>query len=476
MSYYVTIGLEIHVEMKTESKMFSSAPVEYGALPNTLVSPVDVAFPGVLPTVNKQAVINAIRVCNALHMEIDNTLHFDRKNYFYPDLPKGFQITQDKRPIGKNGYIDLEVNGETHRVNIERLHLEEDTCKQLHYPDCTYLDYNRAGIPLIEIVTTPCVHSVEVAMKYVEAIREIVVYANVSDGKMEEGSLRCDVNLSLNHGENDALGNKVEVKNINSISNMGIAANYEINRQTEMLNNNETIIQETRRYDDSTKSTISMRSKVNAIDYRYFSECNIMPIKLSDAFIKDAIGTCQELASSKRNRYINEYKLSTYDCELLLQNKDVSEYFDECCKLTKNYKSLVNWIMGDITSYLNRVGVDIKKFPMNKKQLIEIITLIEDGKVSNTQGKKLFEHMLSSGDDVETSRKTLGIVDQVNDESAIYTWINEVLDANPQSIQDIKDGKDRAIGFLVGQVMKKSQGKANPGVTSKLIIEEINKR
>lgn len=472
MNYDVTIGLEIHVEMKTKSKMFSSSPVGFMQEPNTLTTPYDLAFPGTLPIPNKQAVINAIRVCHALHMEIDHELYFDRKNYFYSDLPKGYQITQDKRPIGRNGY--LMINGE--KVEIERLHMEEDTAKQLHFPKFTLVDYNRAGIPLIEIVTRPCIHSAEVAAKYVEMIREIVVFLDVSDGKMEEGQLRCDVNVSVKKHDDKKLGTKVEVKNINSFNHIKIALDYEINRQIKALESNEPIIQETRRYDEENNATKSMRVKADAVDYKYFAEDNIIPIKLSDKFINDAIKTSNELASDKRERYQNKFGLSEYDTNILLSSLNFSRFFDECAKLSKHYKALANWLIVDITAYLNKVGLTIEQFKLTPKQLVDLVNEIEGGNISNKQGREVFSAMLENNLGMSEAKKKLGIANQENSDDVIRKLVIEVLDNNVQSIIDYHNGKDRALGFLIGQVMKKSGGKVNPSLTNKIMIEEINRR
>ena len=299
MNFEAVIGIEIHVEMKTRTKMFSASPNRFGATPNTLVTPVDMAFPGTLPVVNKQAVINAIRVSNALNMEIDHELWFDRKNYFYSDLPKGYQITQDKRPIGKEGYVEIETTNGIKKIGIERLHMEEDTCKQLHMADYTLIDYNRAGTPLVEIVSKPEMRNGEEAMKYVEQIRSIVIYSGVSDGKMEEGSLRCDVNISLRPIGDEKFGTKVEIKNLNSLANVQRAIDFEMKRQSEILLSGGVVEQETRRFDETKKETVLMRKKTDAVDYKYFTEANITPIKLSDEFVNNAIKTCPELASSK---------------------------------------------------------------------------------------------------------------------------------------------------------------------------------
>lgn len=475
MNFEAVIGIEIHVEMKTKSKMFSSAPVLFGAEPNTLVRPLDIAFPGTMPLVNKQAVINAIRVSNALHMSIDNELWFDRKNYFYSDLPKGFQITQDKRPIGRDGYVEIKTKNGIKRIEIERLHMEEDTCKQLHMSNYSLLDYNRAGTPLVEIVSRPNIRSGEEAMKYVEQIKSIVQFTDVSDGKMEEGSLRCDVNISLRPIGSEKFGTKVEIKNLNSLSNVEKAIEFEIIRQQKLLLAGIPVEQETRRFDEMRKETVLMRKKTDAVDYKYFTEPNITPIKLSDEFIKNAIETCPELASSKRNRYINDLKLSEYDADILLQDKAVSEYFDETIKYNANPKLLVNWIMVDIASYLNKNNYSISDLKLSPEHLSDLVKLIAEGKISSKQAKDVFLDIVETNASPIDVANKLGIV-QMSDENAIMDLVIEALNENPQAIEDFKNGKDRAVGFLVGQIMKKSRGKANPAMTSKLVIQELKKR
>jgi len=476
MNFEPVIGLEIHVELKTKSKMFSSAPVTYGKEANTQTAPLDLGFPGTLPVVNKQAVIDAIRVSNALHMSIDHELHFDRKNYFYSDLPKGYQITQDRRPIGSHGYLEIVVNGEKKRIGIQRLHMEEDTCKQLHFKNFTLLNYNRAGTPLIEIVSEPEIRSGEEAMKYVEMIRSIVVFSEVSDGKMEEGSLRCDVNVSIRPVGTKEFGTKVEVKNINSITYVKNAIDFEVKRQQEIIENGGKVIQETRRYDDETKTTIAMRLKTDSVDYKYFPEPNIIPIKLSDEFVNDAIASCPELAESKKERYLNEFKLNDYDASLLVSDKDISVYYDNCAKLTKQYKILANWINVDVLSYLNKNNCTINEFPLSPEQLVSLIAIIEKNEVSSNQAKSIFNKMVEEKCDAQKARQILGISSQISDESFIKNVIKEVLDENPQSIKDYKEGKDRALGFMVGQVMKKTQGKVNPKMTSEMLLKELENR
>ena len=476
MDFEPVIGLEIHVELKTNSKMFSTAPVAYGKEPNTQCAPLDMAFPGTLPVVNKQAVIDAIRVCHALHMSIDHELHFDRKNYFYSDLPKGFQITQDKRPIGSNGYLEIEVDGKTKQIGIERLHMEEDTCKQLHFSTFTLLNYNRAGTPLIEIVSRPEMRSGEEAMKYVERIRSIVVFAGVSDGKMEEGSLRCDVNVSIRPKGSDTFGTKVEIKNINSISYIQKAIDFEVERQKQLIEAGEEVVQETRRYDDAKKETIRMRLKTDSVDYKYFPEGNIIPIRLSDKFVEDAIASCPELAESRKARYLNEYKLNDYDASLLVSEKSISDYYNELTKYSKAYKLLANWVNVDVAGYLNKNNLTIEQFPLSPKMLAGLVDMVEKSEVNSNQAREIFAKMLEDNIDSQKAKQILGISSQISDESFIKNVIEEVLKENPQAIIDYKDGKGRAMGFLVGQIMKKTQGKINPKITSDLLLEELKKR
>lgn len=474
MEFEAVIGLEIHVEMKTKSKMFSSGPVSYGEDPNTKVNIVDMGFPGVMPVVNKQAVINAIRVSHALHMSIDDTVMFERKNYFYSDLPKGYQITQQFRPIGSNGYLVLNTSQGEKKIGIERLHMEEDTCKQLHSWDFSLLDYNRAGIPLIEIVSRPDIRTGEEAAKYVEKIRSIVSFLDVSDGKMEEGSLRCDVNISLREKGTEKFGTKVEIKNLNSIANIQKAIDFEISRQSIILDFGGVIEQETRRFDEGSKETVLMRVKTDAVDYKYFTEPNIAPIKLSKEFIEEAIKTSPELAEVKLERY-KKLGLNDYDSSLLIADKDVSNYFDEASKSGANPKLLANWVIGDVQSILNKEGISIKEFKISPSYLAELVLLIEQGKVSNKQAREMFAKMLENPVSPKKLLEESG-ASLISDEETLKAIVKEVVDANEQSVIDYKNGKDRALGFIVGQIMKKTQGKANPGLASKLALEEINRR
>lgn len=474
MEFDAVIGLEIHVQMKTKTKMFSSSPVSFGLDPNTEVSEVDMAFPGTMPSVNKQAVINAIRVSHALHMDIDRTVMFERKNYFYSDLPKGYQITQQFRPIGSNGYLTIKTSTGEKKIRVERLHMEEDTCKQLHSWDFSLLDYNRAGIPLVEIVSKPDMSTGEEAAKYVEKIRSIVSFLDVSDGKMEEGSLRCDVNISLKEKGSSKLGTKVEIKNLNSIANIQKAIDFEISRQSIILEFGGSIAQETRRFDEGSQETVLMRVKTDAVDYKYFTEPNIPPIILSEEFVDDAIKSSPELAEVRSERYAL-LGLNEYDISLLLSSKEISDYFDESIKSGANPKLLANWIIGDIQSYLNKNGISIKNFAIKPSRLGELVKMVEAKEISNTQGKEIFEKMVDNDKSPKEIAQELGAI-QISDESELNSIVVSLLDQYPDLVTDYKNGKDRVLGFLVGQVMKLTKGKANPALTSKLLIDEIKRR
>lgn len=475
MNFEAVIGLEIHVQQKTKSKMFSSAPNSFSRDPNTQVAPLDMAFPGTMPVVNKQAVINAIRVANALHMEIDHTLYFDRKNYFYSDLPKGFQITQQRRPIGKNGYVMVDTPNGKKRIGIERIHMEEDTCKQEHFMDYSLLDYNRAGVPLCEIVSLPEISNGVEAREYAEAIRNIVVYSGTSDGKMEEGSMRCDTNISLRPYGQKEFGTKVEIKNINSFKNIELAIEYEMKRQSQLLLQGIKIQQETRRWDEASGKTVLMRVKTDAVDYKYFCEPNITPIHLSDEFVQDAIDTCPELYDSKKERYLKA-GLSDADANVILANPKMAAYFEEGLAKVSNAKDLANFLIVEINSYLNKNEIAIENLKLSPLTLGEIVSYQEKGGLSHKQCTDILNKVLEEGCSPEEAKNALHIVAQVSDSSVIMEFVTEVLDKNPQSIQDFKNGNQRVLGFLVGQIMKVSHGKVNPAEVSKTLRLELDKR
>lgn len=476
MNFEAVIGLEIHVEMKTKSKMFSASPNSFSRNPNTEITPFDMAYPGTMPLVNKQAVVNAIRVANALHMTIDPLVRFDRKNYFYSDLPKGFQITQQFHPIGRDGYLDVKgKNGETKRIRIERIHMEEDTCKQLHFADYSLLDYNRAGVPLVEIVSLPDMRNGTEAMHYVEAIRNIVLYSGTSDGKMEEGSLRCDVNVSIRPYGSEEFGTKVELKNLNSTKNIETALDYEIARQSACLLSGVPVQQETRRFDEASGKTVLMRVKTDAVDYKYFPEPNIVPIRLSEEFVQKAIDTCPELYDAKKARYVSA-GLSETDADILLANMDMALYFEKAiAKNEKLAKVIANFLIVEANSYLNKNGISMKEFPLPPETLDEIASMQNDG-YTHKQCADIFFYCLENNVGAEEARLAKRIEKQVSDDGAVLGFVSAVLDANPQSVADFKAGKDRAKGFLIGQVMKAAKGKVNPAAVAKVMAEELAKR
>lgn len=472
MEFEPVIGIEIHVELKTKSKMFSSAPCNFGQSPNSQVVPLDLAFPGTMPVVNEEAVVYGIKICSAMHMDIARTLYFDRKNYFYPDLPKGYQITQQFHPIGKNGYVELNIGSEVIKVGVDNAHLEEDTAKQVHLSDISLLNFNRCGTPLLEIVSCPDMHSGEEAMKYVETIREIVTYLGCSDGKMENGSMRCDINISLREKGSTVLGTKTECKNLNTISNIRSAVDYEINRQKEILLSGGKVEQETRRYDENKKMTVLMRKKTNAIDYKYFREPNIVPIDLDEGFIYDAIHSMNKLPNQYRLE-LKKIGLDDYEIEELLKDRDFVVYFEDCVTLgVKNPTTLWNLLMVDILGYLNKNEKKLSDLKFTKDALVYLVNSIVSGKINSKQGKQVLAEMFETGKDPQSIIKEKGL-EQISDSSAVEKIVDDVLSCNEASIQDWQRGKDHALGYLVGQVMKNSHGKANPSLAKELILKKI---
>lgn len=474
MEYNVTIGIEIHCQLKTDTKMFSGAPTSFGRKANTCVNEIDLGMPGTLPEVNKEAVKKAIMACTAFHMTIDPLVKFDRKNYYYSDLAKGFQITQQFHPIGRNGYVVINTPQGEKKIRIERIHMEEDTAKQYHLSKVSLLDFNRADTPLIEIVSKPDMTNGQEAEAYVEALRQTLYYIGVSDCKMEEGSMRCDVNVSIAPKGADHLGTKNEIKNINSISNIGKAVDYEVERQKKLLEAGDVVHQETRRFDDKTGTTILMRRKEGNVDYKFFPEPNIFPIRLDPKWIADIQAHMPELPEARRARYQKEYGLSDHDIDILIANKEMSEFFEETMKYAKNAKAVCNWLLSDISAWLNKHEKTIDNCDLEPQNLAKLVSLIDAGEVSNAQAKKLVDDLMA-GRDPQKSAEEKGLR-QVSDTGAIEKMVTEVLDANPQAIEDFKNGKDRAVGFLVGQVMKKSRGQANPGMVNKMVRDALKSR
>ena len=474
MNYETVIGIELHCELKTKTKMFSGAPVSFGARSNSCVNEIDLGHPGTLPCLNKKAVELAIRACTATNCSIDTLVKFDRKNYYYTDLPKGYQITQQFHPIGKDGYVVIDVDGVEKKIRLNRIHMEEDTAKQFHNFDGTYVDFNRAGIPLIEIVTEADMRSGKEAAAYVEKMRTILYYLGVSDGKMEEGSMRCDVNVSIRPEGSTTFGTKTEIKNLNSISNVQKAIEVEVERQKEELAAGREIIQATYRFDEATRKTVMMRKKEGAVDYKYFPEPNIFPIQLDSAWVKKIQDEMPELPEQRKVRYEKEYGLSEYDISVLIANKDVSDFYDAVMKHTTNAKLAANWVITELLSILNKNNVAITNAKIQPAHLASMVDMIAKDEISGKQAKEVFVDVVEGKDPKEVI-EAKGMK-QVSDSSALLEIINSVLDEQPQSIVDYKNGKDRAIGFLVGQVMKKSKGQANPKMTNQLLLQEIAKR
>ena len=474
MEYDVTIGIEIHCQLKTKTKMFSGAPTSFGRKPNVCTNEIDLGHPGTLPCVNKEAVAKAIEACTALHLTIDPLVKFDRKNYYYSDLPKGFQITQQFHPIGRNGYIMIDTEEGQKKIRINRIHMEEDTAKQFHLTKFSLLDYNRAGTPLIEIVSEPDMHNGEEAEKYVEALRQTLYYIGVSDCKMEEGSMRCDVNVSIAPKGSNTLGVKNEIKNLNSISHIGKAVDYEVERQKELLEKGEKVLQETRRFDEKTNTTVMMRRKEGNVDYKFFPEPNIFPIRLDANWIKSIQDSMPELPEERKARYTNDFGLNEHDINVLIANKELGDFFEETMKYSKNAKGVCNWLLGEVQGWLNKHEQTIVNTELKPEALAKLVEMIDTNEISSKQAKELIDDIMTGKDPVE-SAKEKGL-QQVTNTDELANMIKEVLDENTQAIEDFKAGKGRAVGFLVGQVMKKSKGQANPGLVNQILQEELKKR
>lgn len=476
MHLETVIGLEVHVELKTNTKMFSSAPAHFGKEPNTSLNVVDLAYPGTLPVPNKEAVNFGMKAAMALNMDIADVTKFDRKNYFYPDNPKAYQISQFDKPIGENGWLEIEVDGETKRIGITRLHLEEDAGKSTHKDDHSLVDLNRQGTPLVEIVSEPDIRTPEEAYKYLEKLKSIIQYTGVSDVKMEEGSLRCDANISLRPYGQEEFGTKAELKNLNSFSFVRKGLEHEEKRQEQVLMSGGEIEQETRRFDEKTGETILMRVKEGSDDYRYFPEPDLVDIHIDQEWKDQVRASIPTLPDELKKKYVEEYKLPEYDADILTMNKKMSDFFNEMVEdHAADAKLASNWLMGNVNEYLNKNQVELNNTGLTPSNLTTMIGLIEDGTISSKQAKKVFAVLVEEGGKAKKVVKDLGM-EQISDPAVLTEMITEVLDQNDQSVEDYKNGKDRAIGFLVGQVMKKSKGQANPKMVNDILIEEINKR
>lgn len=468
-----TIGIEVHAELKTKSKVFSNSTNTYGEIANSKTNEIDLGYPGTLPSLNKEVVNLALKAAIAMNCIIENKMYFDRKNYFYPDLPKGYQITQATTPIGHDGYIEIEVNGEKKQIGIERIHIEEDTSKSIHEGESTLLDFNRAGIPLIEIVTKPVIKSGEEAVLYLEKLREILLYAKISDVKIEEGSMRCDANVSLKEEFSDTLGTKTEVKNIGSITNVRLAINYEIKRQKEMLANEESIIEQTRKFDDKKGITILMRNKESSNDYRYLPEPDIPCIYIDQAWIDQTKKNIPLLPDELRVKYFN-LGINDIAIKALINRPDISLFLKDLIENSVNPVISANLLTGDVLGYLNKSNQLIDQTKLNNTNFSSLVKLLEKGEISSKIGKEILIDIITIGGDVNDILKTKGI-SQINDEGIIIAIIKKVITNNESVIIDYKNGNQRAIKFLVGQVMKESNGQANPNGLIDKLIKEINK-
>lgn len=476
MNFETVIGLEVHVELKTDSKMYSPTPAHFGAEPNTSTNVIDWGYPGVLPTLNKRAVEFGMKAALALNCKISTETKFDRKNYFYPDNPKAYQISQFDYPIGYDGFIEIEVNGEVKKIGIERVHLEEDAGKNTHGTDgFSYVDLNRQGVPLIEIVSHADMRSPEEAYAYLEALRQVILYAGVSDVKMEEGSMRCDANISIRPYGQDKFGVKAELKNLNSFNNVRKGLVFEEKRQAKVLRMGGEIKQETRRYDESTGETILMRVKEGASDYRYFPEPDLPHLSIGQDWIEAVRRSIPEMPAQRRQRYVSELQLPEYDAMVLTLTKEMSDFFDQTVVAGANPKQASNWLMGEISQYLNAEKLELSQTQLTPENLAGMIQLIEDGTISSKLGKDVMRLLAVQGGDAKEVAEKNGLV-QLSDPTVLVPVINDILDNNAQSIEDFKNGKDRAVGFLVGQIMKQTKGKANPNMVNQLLMDELGKR
>lgn len=472
MSKYVpVIGLEVHCELKSNSKNFSSSKNGEGEV-NTNLSVIDIGYPGILPVVNKEAVRKSIMVALALNCNIPEKLIFDRKNYYYPDLPKGYQITQFANPIGTNGYVMINVDGEDKKITIQDTHLEEDTANMDHLSTYSLIDYNRAGVPLLETVTDPCINSSKEAIAYLETLRNMFLYLDVSDARADLGQIRVDVNVSLKKENDDKLGTRVEMKNINSFSTVKEAIEVEIKRQMDILESGGVIEQETRRYDEVNKTTVFMRGKSDAVDYKYYIEPNIPPIKLRKEFIDEIRSKMPILEYDRKNKYINEYGISNVDASTLTKDKKLSDYFESIISFGANPKETSNVITGFLLGYLNKNYKNISDINISSNDFSDIIKMMSSGKISNKQVKDIFTKALDENISVLDVAQSIGT--QISDKEEIRKIINNVFNENPKVIEDYKAGKN-VNGFIMGLIMKKTSGKVNPGVTNMVLMEELKK-
>lgn len=478
--YEAVIGLEVHAELNTDTKIFCGCPTRFGQEPNTQVCPVCLGLPGVLPVLNEAALHKALKAALALNCRVSQWSRFDRKNYFYPDLPKNYQISQYDLPLAEHGYLEIEVDGKRKRVGIKRVHLEEDAGKLLHEDTggarerFSMVDYNRTGVPLIEIVSEPDIRSPEEAKEYLENLKTILQYIDVSDCKMEEGSLRCDANISLRPAGSTVYGTRTELKNLNSFRAVYRALAFEIKRQAEVLDTGGVVEQETLAWDDARGVTVKLRGKEEAHDYRYFPEPDLTPLRITEEMLSRIKEGMPELPQQRKVRYIQEFGLSTYDATVLTRSKALSDFLDDACRLGAEPKAAANWLMGDILRILNAEDKGIEDTPLSPSHLVEMLSLIDKGVISGKIAKTVLEEMLSTGKPPDTIVREKGLL-QISDASALRSVVEQVVKDNPKVVDDYRSGKEKAMGFLVGQVMKHTRGKANPQMVNSILKEVLDR-
>ena len=475
-NWEAVIGLEIHVQLSTKSKLFSGASTNFGALPNTQACNIDLAMPGVLPVLNEEVLKMAIKLGKALNADINSPTSFARKNYFYPDSPKGYQISQMDKPIVESGYLDIDTENGVKRIGVTRAHLEEDAGKSLHddFDGQSGIDLNRAGTPLLEIVSEPEINTPQEAVAYLKSIHSIIRYLEISDGNMAEGSMRCDANVSVRKKGDSKLGTRTETKNVNSFRFVEKAIQYEIDRQINELESGNQITQETRLYDSQANTTRPMRSKEFANDYRYFPEPDLLPINLEKEFIEEVMATMPEMPTQKKIRFVSEFNLSEYDADLLAADKDLANFFEALVKVSNSPKLSANWIMGELSAELNNENLSINESKITSNQLGQLILRIEDGTISGKIAKEIFEKLWSSDNEVDEIIQGEGL-EQVTDDKEIESMIDKVINNNPEQLEQYRSGKDRLFGFFVGQVMQASQGKANPKQVNDILRKKLEK-
>ena len=478
MNYEIIIGLEVHAQLKTKSKIFCSCPTEFGKPANENTCPICLGMPGVIPVLNKKAIQLAMRACLSTNCHIASVNRFARKNYFYPDLPKGYQISQFELPLGIDGHVNIQINGTKKKIGLTRIHMEEDAGKLIHgenlgSPGKSYVDFNRTGVPLVEIVSEPDLRSGEEAREYLTQLKSILDYAEVSDCNMEEGSLRCDANVSVRPEGQKEFGTRTETKNLNSFRFVQRAIEYEFNRQIKVLEQGDSIVQETRLYDSNKGVTFTMRSKEEAHDYRYFPEPDLVPVEISDEWIKETMDDLPELPEQKRERFVQSYNIPEYDAVVLTTSRNIADYYEKSVSLYPEPKEISNWIMGELLRQLKIDGRKIDESPIKPEGLIALLKLIKDGTLSAKMAKTVFEEMYQSSKSATEIVAQKGLA-QITDSSTIENLVDEILKINTGQVEQYKNGKEKVFGFLVGQIMKQSKGQADPALVNKLLKDRIN--